>query len=141
VTQDVHFFMYSDLVLGGASQTGSQNVSMATDGSGSSTSVQTFGMPGNNSVVAISPASHTEAALYNQTYNNLTTVNGYTLNDSTIAGPGNVAWAWEWDKLIAPGDSLQLSILDTLAVPEPSSLALILVAGGLMALRRHTRGN
>ncbi len=134
---DFHFFMYSDLVLGGASQIGTQNVLLGTTG-GTSTSVQTFGSPGSNTVSVIGAASHTEAALYGQTYNNLTTVNGYTLDDSTTAGPGNATWAWEWDYTIGGGASKILSITDTINVPEPSALAFLLLGGGFMALKRRS---
>jgi hypothetical protein len=130
---DFHFFMYGDYVLGGPAQIGSQNVQMGTS-AGSSTSVQTFGAPGNNSVVSLSPASHTEVAPANQLYNELTTMNDYTLNDSTSGSTGNATWGWEWDYNVT--SSQTLSIIDTLAVPEPSSVALMFLAGGILALRR-----
>ena len=74
--------------------------------------------------------------------NELNTVPGYTLNDpntntsSSIVGPGDVTWAYEWDRTISPGSTFLISKDKALTgvpqVPEPSALALALA--GLFAL-------
>jgi len=133
---DFHFYMYSDFTLGGAAQAGTQSVSLGLGAGGSGTSVQTFGAPGNNSVVAITPPNHFQASITPALYNSLNTVNNYTLNDVATAGPGNVSWGWEWDFNLAPG-STQLSIIDTLAVPEPTALGLGLLGAVLVVVRRR----
>jgi len=134
---DFHFYMYSDFTLGGPAQLGTQSVALGTGSGGTGTSVQTFGAPGSNGVVAITAPNHFQASSTPALYNSLTTVNNYTLNDVSNAGPGNVSWGWEWDFNIAPGTSPQLSIVDTLAVPEPTALGLGLVGGLLVIVRRR----
>ena len=72
-----HLFLYSDFVLRGAPYASDQYVQEGTSG-GVSTSVQTLGNfgVGTNNFTAITPANEMEAALYNQTLNELTTMNG-----------------------------------------------------------------
>lgn len=119
-------------------------------------SVQIFGSPGAfNSVrqvngstaiqeaVASPDAAHAEAATVNQTLNELNTVSGLTLNDTTGAGPGDVTWALQWTQQLADGGEFDLTkdkSLSIQTVPEPSIMVLFgLGAGALgLALRRKT---
>jgi hypothetical protein len=138
---DLHFFMYSDFILGGASQAGNQSVSLSTiqTVTGGITnyagaSIQLF--PGGSNTVSVQTApTHVEAAPYNQTYNEITTGSGITLNDNSSAGPGNDTWAWEWDYSLGAGQVAQLSLTDAMTVPEPSVIGFGLLGAGLIALR------
>lgn len=136
---DFHLFMYSDLQLGGPTQSGNQYVNMVrNDGVGDSLAVQSLGNfgIGTNSFTALTLANLVEAANFPQTRNALTTSPGYSLNNTPNAGPGHVTWALEWDMTVGGSSSIPLSLLDNLAVPEPSVGALGLVGLCLFAWRR-----
>ena len=130
---DLHLFMYSQFALGGAAHANAQNVLLS-----SSTSVQTVSGLGASNTVAFpfSPANRVEAAPYAQTYIELTTTSNLLLNNNLSAGPGNVTWAFEWDKSLAPNTSLgTITLTDTLQVPEPSAMSLALLGLGLGLIR------
>jgi hypothetical protein len=60
------------------------------------------------------------------------------LDGTSLAGLDDVAWAFQWDKVIEPGKDLQISKKKLLTVvPEPVSLSLLLL--GAMALPRRRR--
>ncbi len=119
-------------------------------------SVQVFGAPGAYSYVTqtsgstalteaiISPsANYAETANFNQTLNELNTVNGLVLNGNALAGPGNVTWAFQWEQSIAAGDQLNIfkdKSLSIAMVPEPSTVAFIALGAGVLglALRRKS---
>jgi len=56
-------------------------------------------------------------------------------NGSGPVGPGDLAWALQWDVVLAPGEELLIS-KDKQIMPAPGSLSLIGLAG-LAALRRR----
>jgi hypothetical protein len=61
------------------------------------------------------------------------------LNDVEQAGPDDVAWAYQWDFVLEPGDAFMLS-KDKMITPEPATLALL--GGGAavaLFLRRRRR--
>ncbi len=138
---DFHLFMYSDFMVGGATQLGNQYVTIGNDGLGDSTVLQSLGNLGvaTNSFVGMTAANRYEAALYPQTYNALTTGLGYSLNNNASAGPGHVTWALQWDLTIPANSSIPLSLLDNLQVPEPSLGGLVLLGLGLCAWRRKRK--
>jgi hypothetical protein len=132
---DMHLFVYSDFVLGGAAYSGSQNVALTPN-----TAIQTVSGAGlsNNVAFPLPAASHYQASASPQIYNGLTTVNDFTLNDVANFGPGAGTWAFEWDKVLAPSTSLgTISITDSLQVPEPSTAVLGLLGLGLIRLARR----
>jgi len=136
-----NLLLYSDFTLRGPAYASDQFVQEGTSG-GVSTSVQTLGnfATGTNNFTAITPANRLEAALFNQTLNELTTMNGYDLNGNTSAGPGHVTWAMEWNMAVNPSSSVNLSLLDQLVqVPEPSICSLVILGLGLTFLRRQRR--
>jgi hypothetical protein len=95
-----------------------------------------------NEQVTVAPhATHAQADTSANLLSLLNDANPTTLNDVAGAGPGNVAWAFEWDLSIAPGSSVLISKLKTLQVPEPSVAALLVAgaAGLVMRNRRQTR--
>jgi hypothetical protein len=61
------------------------------------------------------------------------------LGSATTAGPGNVAYAFQWDLNLAANTGSRLfSVIQNLQVPEPSSLALALMGfAGWFAMRRR----
>jgi hypothetical protein len=123
---DLHFFMYSDFTLGGAAYANSQNVTLGyvtSLGTTNTTSLQTVSaIRATNSIAINMPAANRlEVAGGSQLYNELTTSNGWTLNNFTTGGPGHETWAMEWDQTVNAGDTFgTLSISDTMQVPEPS---------------------
>jgi len=138
---DLHLYLYSDFTLGGASRLNSQNVSIGTTPDFGTVNQTVTGAPGlANSVAIVAPPtiSRFEAALYPQTYNELTTTSNLLLNNNPNAGPGHATWAMEWDSSVTNNGSLgTISITDTLQVPEPSAAALVLAAFGLGAWLRR----
>ena len=78
---------------------------------------------------------------------------GYQLNEvnnntpDTAKGPGDVSWAYEWDRTIAPGSTFIISKDKALSgvvqpIPEPSSLVLVLAGfiSSAIVARRRLRG-
>jgi hypothetical protein len=127
-----HLFQYSDFNLLGTP--GGDSVQIGVPDS----AIQWEGTSGISEGVLSPPADRVEAALASSTLVNLTTIPGYDLNNVT-GNPtplmGDVTWAFQWDRDIANGQSLdvfkdkQLSIV---TVPEPGVLAI--VGAGLLAL-------
>jgi hypothetical protein len=131
-------FLYSDFILRGNSA--NQVVQIGANGNGDTTVVQTmatFPSAKNNFVVNSALQMEVEAALLPHTLNDLTTLNGVLLNNNLNSGPGSATWALEWDFTIAPNSSTQISALDNLQVPEPSSIALVLLGFGAWTWRRQ----
>jgi hypothetical protein len=89
-------------------------------------------------------ADHAEVSLIPGTLIKLNDGNADVLNDITgPVGPGNAAWAFQWDFLIAPGGTEVISknkYIQLNAIPEPTCLALLAV-GGLLVAARKSRKN
>jgi len=67
-----------------------------------------------------------------------------TLADNPGVGPGDATWAFQWDFLLNPGQTFQVSKDKRIgAVPEPASLLLLGsgLLGGLKAVRRRRKAN
>jgi hypothetical protein len=60
------------------------------------------------------------------------------LNNSASAGPGDLAWAFQWNITLAEGETFIISKDKLLVVPTPGS-ATLLAAGGLLAALRIRR--
>jgi hypothetical protein len=69
------------------------------------------------------PIGHYEANLFANTLTSLGDANPTTLNDIAAVGIGDATYAYQWDVLLAPGASFQLSRLTSI-VPEPTTAAL-----------------
>jgi len=90
--------------------------------------------------------TYRELAFYPVTVNNLF---GSTANlsnapaEGVVVGPGDVTWAFQWDFNIAAGGSRTISKDKNIlgAVPEPSSWALMAIAGALLPLAMRRRAN
>jgi large repetitive protein len=144
---DFHFFQYSDFDLGGSSTDQSVTFSKvgppfwnrATQTDGSLILTNSFLNTKAISRVQVGDAAMILASLTDGS----TTILSVSSGTSTTAGPGNLAFAAQWDfSLGAAGSSTQSggnNELWGLVVPEPSALAL--VSCGMAALgylrRRH----
>jgi hypothetical protein len=135
---DLHFFQYSDFDLFGT--TGGQSVQFYQNSANSQyyKAVQNDGTRTVTETVnsTIFPIGHFEAALFNDTLSSLTDGTPTTLNDVISAGVGDVSFSYQWDVTLAPGASFQLSKLIEI-VPEPSSMAILALAGISMTLYRR----
>jgi hypothetical protein len=140
LTQDFHFYQYSDFDLGGVS--GDQNVQFYNNGSSSYYEViQTGGLSTLTETATASAAntSEVQAGLYGATLLGLADGVATTLDNTLLAGPGNVVYGYEWDVTLAPGGSLGISKILSV-VPEPSVITLAALGAGIVALlRRRTR--
>jgi len=135
----LHFFQYSDFDLGGNfdgdSVTLTRNLALQTKpGIELSESVVTPG------------ASRLEADLFPNTLLNLNNTAGYNLNNVAAAGPGDVTWAYQWDRVLGVDGTYIISKdkhLEAIPIPEPSTLAIAGLAGlGLIGYgyRRTRKG-
>jgi hypothetical protein len=134
---DFHFFQYSDFDLGGP---GNDTVSLSKIGSLYYLAQQTDPLAGMVETVNSPGANHGEVGAVPSILNELTDGLPTTLNDGAgPAGPGNVAWALEWDfTLNASMPSIIISKDKSLSiVPEPAPWALISVGVILFALYKR----
>jgi hypothetical protein len=135
---DFHFFQYSDFDLFGTASGQSVQFFQNSANNQYYKAVQTDGTRRVTETItsALTPIGHFEAGLYNTTLSSLTDGASTTLNDVTSAGVGDVTFAYQWDVTLAPGASFQLSKLIEI-VPEPSSMAILAIAGISMAAYRR----
>ena len=131
---DLHFFQYSDFDLGGTFQgdTGSfvnPNTADQHDIAGTTYLSETVATP--------APDRY-QFGLYPNTLNQLNDGVATTLNDNPSA-TGDVTWAFEWDRTVAPGQSFLISKDKRIGVPEPATLFLFGTAliGAARASRRR----
>jgi len=135
---DFHLFQYSDFDLGGL--VGGQTAQYFFDALGQPYKVsQTDGIRTVTETVNANtaPIGHFAAALGNTTLTSLMDGGSTTLNDVANAGSGNANFAYEWDVLLDPNETLTISKLMTI-VPEPTvgSFILAVLAAGKLASRR-----
>jgi len=137
-----HFFQYSDFNMGGDGV--NDTVILSRNGFTMKFN-QSDQFDGANIVeVTTTPnANHAEADLVPITLNKLNDAFPTILDDSkTNAGPADVAWAFEWDPLIAPGDSFIISKdkhMDVTFVPEPTAFVLLPLSLGAWAYIKRRR--
>jgi hypothetical protein len=138
---NLSFYQYSNFNL---LMNNNNSVSIAgSPAGGFNGATQTTGGPGGNGIAEVIDApyaNYAEAASVSpipQTLNELNSGSYYTLNDTTSAGPGNVSWAFQWNALLNPGDTLNITKdkgLSIQIVPEPSILSLIALGTGALGL-------
>jgi hypothetical protein len=126
-----HFYQYADFDLNGTPDGDSVQFL------GPYVVQQTKGATMLSETVAVPASTRREAALFNQTLLRLNDGLATDLNNANSAGPGNVTWAFQWDKDIAAGGSLLISKDKQLTVPEPMTLAVLALGGTLLARRRR----
>jgi hypothetical protein len=135
-----HFFQYSDFNLAGD---GANDFVLLSQNGLTMRFNQSDQVDGANIVeTVITPnANHGEADFVPVTLNKLNDGASTTLNDAnTSAGPGDVAWAFQWDVNIGVGGSFIISKdkhLDSTFVPEPTLFALALPGAIVFSLRRR----
>ncbi len=116
---DFHFFQYSDFDLNGVAD--DQTATMGLGGN----SVQQVGNGAVMSETVATPApTFHEIGIYASTLTSLQSGFTYNLNGANSAGPGDVTWAFQWDKSIAPNGTFLISKDKNIAaaVPEPASI-------------------
>lgn len=142
-SQTISLFQFSDFVLGGPSAAGSQNVNMFLN---SSTQAQANQAGGGVSLIDqaqfVGTAGTTEMEA-NASGSLFGPFVGppYAIDNVTLNASGNVVYAYEWDSTLSSNQAFSISGISTIAVPEPSSLALI--SSGMLVLtllHRRRRG-
>jgi len=123
---DLHFFQYSDFDLNGT--IGDDTVEVGPGSLGTNTVVQTdpalAGAELSETVTSPGP-DHYEVNTWANTRNSLNDGAPTTLNDNAGALTGDVTWAFQWDRTLNPGESLNISKDKRVnPIPEPASLLL-----------------
>ncbi len=137
----VSIFQYSDFVLGGAS--GSQTVNIDTTGEptqafttqtgGGATLTWNGQLTSGTVEVQADPGGAPFGAF-------LGNASPTTLDNSTLTASGNAVFGYEFDGNLSANGSLTISDVASIAVPEPSSVAVISAGMLALALRRRRRG-
>jgi hypothetical protein len=134
---DFHFYQYADFDL--RATPGGDTVRF-TNGN----AVRQSQGPGEVSETVLSPEpSHREVAFFHDTLDKLNDASSTTLSGASgPLGPGNVTWANQWDFLLQPNTTFQISKdkrLSGAPVPEPATCSLLSLAAGLLLTGRRIR--
>ena len=140
-TLDLHFFQYSNFDLNGTPAGDTVSLINANTVRQSKTGALI------SETVTTPAANHYELGLTTDSPNTLTRLNSGSpitlLDGATTRGPGDATWAFQWDRSLAPGASLQISKDKNLAIPEPGTSAFIITVvtafAGLTFLRKRRR--
>ena len=129
---DLHFFQYCDFDLGGTVQ--DESVQIIGGGSAQQTDAGYYA----SETVLTPSASHWQVDFAPNIINSLNDGTPTTLNDvGGPLGPGDLAWAFQWDTTLSAGESFLIS-KDKQVVPEPATMSL-LGLGALAVLRKRNR--
>jgi hypothetical protein len=131
---DFHFFQYSDFEV---SNTAGDDTAVFTNAN----AVQQYDGGIRLTETVITPAaSHREIDTFPNTLNKLNDGVASTLSDTPAVGvpvgPGNLAWAYQWDFTVPVGGTVQISKqknLNARLIPEPGTFAVLALAGLLVA--------
>jgi hypothetical protein len=107
-----------------------------------SNAVQEVSTSGNTlqETVVTPPPTHREATAFPITINKLNDGVPDNLIDNAGAGPGDVTWAYQWDFVLDPGQTVLISKDKQALIPEPSTNILVgLGVIGLMACAKRRR--
>jgi hypothetical protein len=122
----LRFYQYSDFDL--MNTPGGDSLQLYRNLSGKFyEAIQTKGNVVMSETDVVPGANHGEASFYPDLLNRLNGGSQITLADNlNLVGPGDTAWALEWDITLAPGASLDISKNKQIsAVPEPGTLGLL----------------
>lgn len=135
---DFHFFQYSDFNIWGLAggQTVQFSPNLATGGYNTVAQTDGFRVVTENVGDFITPIGRFEANLANITLSSLTDSSPTTLANTQTAGLGDVTFAYQWDVVLAPGGSFQLSKLLSI-VPEPTTASLMFLSAMAFGLTRR----
>jgi hypothetical protein len=132
-TLDFHFYQYADFDVNG---TAGGDALVFTNPN----TVRQFepGFELTETVVTPVP-DHREGAFFNATLVKLSNAGPDNLSDApplgVVLGPGDVTWAYQWDFLLPPNSTFQISKDKNLhanpPVPEPATGSLLVIAAGL----------
>ncbi|MEM8867585.1 MAG: hypothetical protein AAGC73_04900 [Verrucomicrobiota bacterium] len=128
------FFQYSNFDLGSSASDESVFIN------GGQVITQTDAQSAVSETVVTPEPGATEAGFYSTTLSALEDGDIDNLNNTIVAGVGDVTWALQWDFVIAPNSSVIISKdKQVSAVPEPGSFGLIagMMALGWIAMRRR----
>lgn len=135
-----HFFQYADFNIGGTANNTVVQLAHNIRGLFGEALVSSGNIAISENVdTGISPgANRGEAAIFNSTLGNLTTIPGYQLNNNTLAGPGHATWAFEWDATIGINGTLiiskDLNIQGVSVAPAPEPATWSMISIGLIGL-------
>jgi hypothetical protein len=133
---DYHFYQYSDFNLGGSAS--GENVNITGGNTATVSNPSNFMV--SQTVVTPRPAAY-EANSFPNLVNELDSTSGLELSDAASVSNTNGEWAFQWDRVLAPGASFLITVdknVHGLSVPEPTSLALFGL-GGLFLTRPRRR--
>ncbi|HTV43666.1 MAG TPA: hypothetical protein VMF08_24085 [Candidatus Sulfotelmatobacter sp.] len=133
---NINFYQYSNFNL---LQNSANNINVVGSPGSYSSIVQYTTGDGNGIEETIDQpfADFAEAGSTNTVLHDVAT--GATLSGNPVAGPGDVAWAFEWTTNIASGDSLDIykdKDLSIQPVPEPTDVAWLAMGLGVFGLVR-----
>ena len=137
---DFHFFQYCDFDLAGTP--GGDSTLLRFGPNAWFVADQSKGATALEEQVNTPAANHGEAGFFNTTLARLNDGVATTLNDNASAGPGNTAYALEWDVNIASGGTFLISKdkrITLTTVPEPSALALVSCSLVAWSLRKRSQ--
>jgi hypothetical protein len=128
--QTIHFFQYSNFVLEGGS--GQDSVQFPNANTAAQTNSDLY-----LAETTANPAPNRyEGSFVPNTKNSLNDGSPTVLSDTPVVGgpavgPGNMSSTYEWDQTIQPGSNFVITVGNRLSspVPEPSTVALLFVAG------------
>ena len=135
---DFNLFQYSDFNL--LNTAGGDSVSISMSGGGYDYVYQSKGPTQIQEAITSPVADGAEAALAYSTLGNLGSISGYNLNGSTAAGPGDVTWSLQWTRDIegyGEFDVTKDKALHIDAIPEPSSIVLVMMGVGALGMVRR----
>ena len=133
---DFHLFQYSDFDLGGL--TGGQSVQFSFDALSQPYQVtQTGGASILTETVNANsaPIGHYQAGTTPAILGSLIDGLPTTLSDAANASGGNANFAYQWDIVLQPNETLTISKLMNIVVPEPSVATMLLAIGALWRYR------
>lgn len=122
----LRFYQYSDFDLMGSASGDSLQLYRNLSGKFYE-AIQTKGNVTMSETDVVPGANHGEASFYPDLLNRLNGGTQITLADNlNLVGPGDTAWALEWDVTLAAGASLDISKNKVISpVPEPGTLGLL----------------